>query len=93
MQRKRKHIRTEKYNEGILKFEQHQNKRSNQVMICFTKEREAQKAVTEIKQYEGWNAEVYKIVSNKKSNGKTLSLFEDKQEQNRKTERKTEGSF
>ena len=35
-------------------------------MVCFSKERETQEAITEIKRYEGWNAEVYRNVYNKK---------------------------
>ena len=35
-------------------------------MVCFSKESEAQETITEIKGYEGWNAEVYRNVYNKK---------------------------
>ena len=31
-------------------------------MVCFSKEKEVQKSITEIKWYEGWNGEVYRNV-------------------------------
>ena len=63
----------------------HQNKRSTNRTEktgngLFLKERGAQEAITEIKGYEDWNAEVYKNVYNKKSTGKISSRYEDKQE-------------
>ena len=37
-----------------------------QEMVCFPKEKEAQEAITGIKWYVGWNAEVYRNAYNKK---------------------------
>ena len=31
-------------------------------MVCFSKESEAQEAITEIKWYEGWNAELIECI-------------------------------
>ena len=48
-------------------------------MVCFSKEREVQKAITEIKWYEGWNGEVDRNVYNKNGSCKISSISEDKQ--------------
>ena len=60
-------------------------------MVCFSKEREAQKAITEIKWYGGWNSEEYRNMYNKNSSGKISNISEDKQEHNTNTNKKTEG--
>ena len=62
-------------------------------MVCFSKEREAQEAIIEIKEYEGWNAEVDRNVHNKKSTGKISSRYEDKQEHNTNRKNKKEGDL
>ena len=41
-----------------------------QARVCFSKKREAQEAITYIKCYEDWNAEIYRNEYNKKSTGK-----------------------
>ena len=49
-----------------IKIKELQIGQKKQVMVCFSKERETQEAITEIKRYEGWNVEVYRNVYNKK---------------------------
>ena len=49
-----------------IKIKEVQTGQKKHAMVCFSKEREAQEAITEIKGYEGWNAEVYRNVYNKK---------------------------
>ena len=41
-----------------IKIKEVQTGQKKQAMVCFSKESEAQEAITEIKWYEGWNAEV-----------------------------------
>ena len=43
-----------------IKIKEAQTGQKKQAMVCYSKEREAQEAITEIKGYEGWNAEVYR---------------------------------
>ena len=76
-----------------IKVKEVQTGQKKQAMVCFSKEREAQKAITEITWYEGWNGEVYRNVYNKNTNGKILIMYEDKQEHNTNTKRKTEGNI
>ena len=76
-----------------IKVKEVQTEQKKQAMVCFSKEREAQKAITEITWYEGWNGEVYRNVYNKNTNGKILIMYEDKQEHNTNTKRKTEGNI
>ena len=76
-----------------IKVKEVQTEQKKQAMVCFSKEREAQKAITEIMWYEGWNGEVYRNVYNKNTNGKILIMYEDKQEHNTNTKRKTEGNI
>ena len=59
-------------------------------MVCFSKEREAQETITEIKGYEGWNAEICRNVYNEKSTGKISSRYEDKQEHNTNRKKRKE---
>ena len=73
-----------------IKIKEVQTKQKKQAMVCFSKEREIQKAITEIKLYEGWNAEVYRNMYNKNNNVKISSLSKDNQEQNWNTKRKIE---
>ena len=56
--------------------------------MVVSQRKEAQEATTEIKRHEGWNAELYRNVYNKKSTGKISSRYENKQEHN--TNRKKE---
>ena len=76
-----------------IKVKEVQTGQKKQAMVCFSKEREAQKAITEITWYEGWNGEVYRNVYNKNTNGKILIMYEDTQEHNTNTKRKTEGNI
>ena len=73
-----------------IKIKEVQTKQKKQAMVCFSKESEAQKAITEIKLYEGWNAEVYRNMYNKNNSVKISSLSKDNQEQNWNTKRKIE---
>ena len=41
-----------------IKIKEVQTGQKKQAMVCFSKESESQEAITEIKWYEGWNAEV-----------------------------------
>ena len=50
-----------------IKIKEVQTGQKTHAMVCFSREREAQEAITEIKSYEGWNAEVYRNVYNKKA--------------------------
>ena len=59
-------------------------------MVCFSKEREAQETITEIKGYEDWNAEICRNVYNEKSTGKISSRYEDKQEHNANRKKRKE---
>ena len=61
-------------------------------MVCFSKQREAQEAMTEIKWHEDWNPEVYRNLFNK-STGKISSIYEDKQEHKTNTKKKSEGDL
>ena len=72
----------------IIKIKEVQTGHKKQTMVFFSKERETQEAITEIEGYEGWNAEVYRSVYNKKSTGKILSRYEDKHEHNTKRKKK-----
>ena len=65
-----------------IKIKEVQTAQKKQAMVCFSKERDAQEAITEIKRYQGWNPEVYRNVYNTKSTGKMSSRYEDKQEHN-----------
>ena len=76
-----------------IKVKEVQTGQKKQAMVCFSKEREAQKDITEITWYEGWNGEVYRNVYNKNTNGKILIMYEDTQEHNTNTKRKTEGNI
>ena len=76
-----------------IKVKEVQTGQKKQAMVCFSNEREAQKAITEITWYEGWNGEVYRNVYNKNTNGKILIMYEDTQEHNTNTKRKTEGNI
>ena len=73
-----------------IKIKEVQAGQKKQSMACFSKKRKAQETVTEIKGYEGWNAEVYRSVYNKKSTGKISSWYEDKQKHNKQEKEKTE---
>ena len=61
--------------------------------VCFTKERKAQKAIREMKWYEGWSVKVSRKKHNKNRSGKFSSLSEGKQEQYRNREMKTKGNL
>ena len=76
-----------------IKIKEIQTEQKKQAMVCFLKESEAQEAITEIKWYEGWNAEVYRNVYNVKSTGKISSRYEDKQEHNPNRKKKKEGDL
>ena len=41
-----------------IKIKEVQTGQKKQAMVCFSKKSKAQEAITEIKWYEGWNAEV-----------------------------------
>ena len=58
-----------------IKIKEVQTGQKKQVMVCFSKESEGQEAITEIKWNEGWNAEVYRNVYNKKRTGKISSIY------------------
>ena len=76
-----------------IKIKELQTGQKKQVMVCFSKERETQEAITETKRYEGWNAEVYRNVYNKKRTGKISSRNEDKQEYSTNRKKKKEGDL
>ena len=59
-------------------------------MVCFSKKRQGQETITEIKFYEDWNAEVCRNVYNKKSTGTISSIYEDKQELNTNTKKRNQ---
>ena len=61
-------------------------------MVCFSKQREAQEAITEIKWHEDWNPEVYRNLFNQ-STGKISSICEDKQEHKTNKKKKSEGDL
>ena len=61
-----------------IKIKEVQTGQKKQAMVCFSKESEAQEAITEIKWYEGWNAEVYRNVYDKQRTDKISSIYEDK---------------
>ena len=76
-----------------IKIKQVQTGQKKEAMVCFSKEREAQKTITEIKWYKGWNQEVYRNVCNKSRSGKISGIYEGKQEHNTNRKRKTEGKL
>ena len=76
-----------------IKIKEIQTGQKKQAMVCFLKESETQEAITEIKWYEGWSAEVYRNVYNVKSTGKISSRYEDKQEHNTNRKKKKEGDL
>ena len=45
-----------------LKLRFHPTISRNEAMICFSTEKEAQLAITEINTYKGWRAELYKPI-------------------------------
>ena len=53
-----------------VKTKKLQTEQKQQAMVSFSEKREAQNAITGIKWYDCWNAEVYRNVCNKNSNGK-----------------------
>ena len=52
--------------ETVNRIKRSTNRREKEAMVCFSKEL-PQEATTEIKRYEGWNAELYGNVYNKKA--------------------------
>ena len=76
-----------------IKVKEVQTGQKKQAMVCFSKERQAQEAITEIKGYEGWNSDVYRKVYNVKSTGKISSRYEDKQEHKTNRKKKKEGDL
>ena len=56
-------------------------------MASLSKGREAQKAITDIKFYEGWNAEVSRNMYNKNISVKISNISKHKQEQKKNTKR------